>query len=119
FDKTRSVLSIPITGDANDLDELSNSKMIASDYNRWSGFYVFDLDGKSGFDLKGTITHSDGDSRHYGMGSARTFYIDNVLYTASESYLKMNSFDSLDEVNTIKLENTGKFIEYMEEEFVR
>ena len=119
FDKTRGVLSIPITGDANELDELSSSKTIAPDYNRWSGFYVFDLDGKSGFDLKGTITHSDGDSRYYGMGSARTFYIDDVLYTASESYLKMNSFDNLDEVNTIKLENTGKFIEYMEEEFVR
>ena len=119
FDKTRGVLSIPITGDANELDELSSSKMIAPDYNRWSGFYVFDLDGKSGFDLKGTITHSDGDSRYYGMGNARTFYIDDVLYTASESYLKMNSFDNLDEVNTIKLENTGKFIEYMEEEFVR
>ena len=119
FDKTRGVLSIPITGDSNELDELSSSKMIAPEYNRWSGFYVFDLDGKSGFDLKGTITHSDGDSRYYGMGNARTFYIDDVLYTASEDYLKMNSFDSLDEVNTIKLENTGKFIEYMEEEFVR
>ena len=119
FDKTRGVLSIPITGDANELDELSNSKMIAPDYNRWSGFYVFDLDGKSGFDLKGTITHSDGDSRYYGMGNARTFHIDDVLYTASESYLKMNSFDNLEEVNTIKLENTGKFIEHMEEEFVR
>lgn len=119
FDKTRGVLSIPITGDSNELDELSSSKMIAPDYNRWSGFYVFDLDGKSGFDLKGTITHSDGDSRYYGMGNARTFYIDDVLYTASESYLKMNSFDNLEEVNTIKLENTGKFIEYMEEEFVR
>lgn len=119
FDKTRGVLSIPITGDVNELDELSSSKMIAPDYNRWSGFYVFDLDGKSGFDLKGTITHSDGDSRYYGMSSARTFYIDDVLYTASENYLKMNSFDNLDEVKTITLENTGKFIEYMEEEFVR
>ena len=119
FDKTRGVLSIPITGDANELDELSSSKMIAPDYNRWSGFYIFDLDGKSGFDLKGTITHSDGDSRYHGMGNARTFYIDDVLYTASESYLKMNSFDNLEEVNTIKLENTGKFIKYIDEEPVR
>jgi len=47
------------------------------------------------------------------MSNARTFYIDDVLYTASEEYLKMNSFDNLEEVNSIKLENTGKFIEYV------
>jgi hypothetical protein len=28
----------------------------------------------------------------------------------------MNSFDGLNEVNSKKLENTGKFIEYFEEE---
>jgi hypothetical protein len=50
------------------------------------------------------------------MNNARTFYIDDVLYTASQGYLKMNSFDGLDEINSIKLENTGKFIEYFEEE---
>lgn len=114
LDKVRGVLSIPITGDADVLDEPSDSKVIPPDHNRWSGFYIFDLDGKSGFDLKGTIIHSDG-SRYHEMGSARTFYIDDVLYTASESYLKMNSFDSLEQVNAIKLENTGKLIKYMDE----
>ena len=114
FDKSRGILSIPISGNLNELDELSDSQMIAPEHNRWSGFYVFDLDYKSGFDLKGTITHSEGDSKYYWIGSGRTFYIDDVLYTASEDYLKMNSFDSLDKVNAIKLENTGRFIEYME-----
>jgi uncharacterized secreted protein with C-terminal beta-propeller domain len=80
---------------------------------------VFDLDSLDGFNLKGTITHSADDSRYYGMGNARTFYIDDVLYTASERYLKMNSFNNLEEINTIKLENTGKFIEYLEEEILR
>ena len=116
FDKTRGVLSIPVNGNAEDLKEISNSKMIAPDYNRWSGFYVFDLDRSDGFNLKGTITHSDDDSRYYGMGNARTFYIDEVLYTASDEYLKMNSFDNLEEINSIKLENTGRFIDYLDEE---
>jgi hypothetical protein len=49
------------------------------------------------------------------MGNARTFYIDDVLYTASEGYLKMNVFNNLEEINSIKLENTGKFIDYLEE----
>ena len=116
FDKSREVLSIPISGDVKSLENASSVKMFAPDYNRWSGFYVFDLDASSGFDLKGTITHSDSDTRYYGMNNARTFYIDDVLYTASQGYLKMNSFDELDEINSIKLENTGKFIEYFGEE---
>ncbi len=118
FDKTRNVLSIPINGDANSL-ESSSSKMFAPEYNRWSGFYVFNLDKLDGINLKGTITHSAEDSRYYGMSNARTFYIDDVLYTASEQYIKMNDFDNLEKINSIKLENTGKFIEYMEDEILR
>ncbi len=113
FDKARGVLSIPITGDADNLDGASSPRTIATEHGRWGGFYVFDLDGKSGFDLKGTVTHSDGNSRHYKMDSARTFYIGDVLYTVSERYLKMNSFENLEKVNAVKLENTGKLIEYM------
>ncbi|KAF6246504.1 copper amine oxidase [Nitrosopumilus sp. b3] len=118
FDKTRGVLSIPVNGDAKSLNE-SSSKMFAPEYNRWSGFYVFEIDSSNGINTKGTITHSEEDSRYYGMGEARTFYIDDVLYTASEQYLKMNDFDSLEKINSIKLENTGKFIEYMEDEILR
>ncbi|ABX12367.1 beta-propeller domain-containing protein [Nitrosopumilus maritimus] len=114
FDKSRNVLSIPISGDSDRLEHIT-SKMFAPEYNRWSGFYVFDVDSTNGFSIKGTITHSDSDSRYYGMGDARTFYIDDVLYTASQGYLKMNSFENLEEINTIKLENTGKFIDYLEE----
>jgi len=119
FDKTKGILSIPITGDIKSLSKDSNSKMIAPDYNSWSGFYVFDLDNVNGFELKGTVTHSDSDSRYYGMGNARTFYIDDVLYTASEGYLKMNSMKDLKEINSLKFENTGKFIGYMDEEILR
>ena len=114
FDKSRNMLSIPISGDSDGLEDIT-SKMFAPEYNRWSGFYVFDVDSTNGFSIKGTITHSDSDSRYYGMGDARTFYIDDVLYTASQGYLKMNSFENLDEINSIKLENTGKFIDYLEE----
>ncbi|KAF6244978.1 beta-propeller domain-containing protein [Nitrosopumilus sp. b2] len=114
FDKTRNVLSIPISSDSKSLEGIS-SKMFAPEYNRWSGFYVFDIDETNGFSIKGTITHSDSDSRYYSMGDARTFYIDDVLYTASQGYLKMNSFENLEKINSIKLENTGKFIDYLEE----
>ena len=112
FDSNSKTLSIPISGNNDTLTELSMSKRIAPDYDRWSGFYVYNLDTE-GFDLKGTITHSDSDDRYYGMGNARTFYIGEVLYTVSDRYLMMNSLETLDEINSIKLESTGKFIEYM------
>ena len=112
FDSNSNTLSIPISGNNDTLAELSMSKRIAPDYDRWNGFYVYHLDAE-GFDLKGTITHSDGDNRYYGIGNARTFYIGEVLYTVSDRYLMMNSLDTLDEINSIELENTGKFIEYV------
>lgn len=115
FDKTRNVLSIPISADVKSLDDITSAKMFAPDYNRWSGFYVFDVDKTDGFEAKGTITHSDSNWRYYGMSNARTFYIDDILYTASQGFLKMNSFEGLNEINSIKLENTGKFIDYLEE----
>lgn len=119
FDKTRDILSIPISDDIKNLEEISSSNRIAPEYNRWNGFYVFDLDKTNGFSMKGTIVHSSEDSRYYGMNNARTFYIDDVLYTVSEEYLKMNSMNNLEEINSIKFENTGKFIEYIEEEIMR
>lgn len=118
FDKRNGILSIPINGNMNNLNDVSNSKKIAPEQNRWSGFYIFDLDNIEGFTLKGTVTHSSGDSRYYGMNNARTFYIEDVLYTTSEEYIKMNFINNLEEINSVKLENTGKFIEYMQDDIL-
>ena len=109
FDKTSGILSIPISGDSKSL------KSFELNSDRWNGFYVFSLDSTEGFDIKGKIAHFADDHRYYGMGNARTFYIDTVLYTASEKYLKMNDLDSIKEINSIKLENSGKFIDYIAE----
>ncbi len=115
FDKRKNILSIPINSDVKSLDGISDAKMIAPEWNRWNGFYIFGLDTTDGINLKGTITHSENDSRYYGSGNSRTFYIEEVLYTASDSYLKMNFINNLEDINSIKLENTGKFIEYLED----
>ena len=118
FDKTKKIISIPVNGDTDTL-EILNEKLIAPEYNRWNGFYVFDLDEKEGFSTKGIITHSNNEGRYYGLNNARTFFIGDVLYTASEDYLKMNDIDELKEINSVKLGNTGKFIDYFEEDETR
>ncbi|MBA4463893.1 MAG: beta-propeller domain-containing protein [Nitrosopumilaceae archaeon] len=113
FDKRKNLLSIPISSDTDSLEGITE-KRIAPDWNRWNGFYILDLDVKNGIDLKGTITHTENDTRYYGMGNSRTFYIEEILYTVSDSMLKMNFMNDLEEINSIKLENTGKFIEYLD-----
>lgn len=115
FDKRKDILSIPISSDVKSLEGISDAKMIAPDWNRWNGFYIFGMDTTNGINLKGTITHSENDSRFYGIGNLRTFYIEDVLYTASDLYLKMNFINNLEEINSIKFEHTGKFIEYLED----
>ena len=118
FDKTREIISIPISGDIERLNE-TPSKRIAPEYNRWNGFYVLDLNNSEGFSIKGTVTHSNDNSHYYGINNARALYIDDVIYTASDEYLKMNFSNNLEKINSIKLENTGKFINYFEEEILR
>jgi len=116
FDKNKNVLSIPIHGRA---DALVGDTGISSDIPRnqqWYGFYVYGLDTTKGFDFKGKIQHStDNDSWPYSHTSPRSFYIEDVLYTISDSYLKMNDLQDIEyEINSIKLdERTGGFIEIL------
>ena len=52
--------------------------------------------------------------KYYDYRGGRTFYIEDVLYTASDRYLKMNGLDDLKEINSIKLANTGEFINFVQ-----
>ena len=113
FDRSRGVLSIPISAEDMDVLEHVTENAPISEGNYWDGFYVLDVDSTDGFRVKGTITHTQ--YEYDGIDDSRTFYIGDVLYTASEGYLKMHSFDNMDEINSIKLKNTGKFIHYLED----
>jgi len=75
----------------------------------WQGAYVFDLTLDSGFTLKGRITHAPINATndyyyYYGPYSVkRSLYIDGVLYTISESAVKMNDLQSLSEIRKVDL----------------
>jgi uncharacterized secreted protein with C-terminal beta-propeller domain len=59
--------------------------------------------------LKGTITHVENgnlsDSSHYVK---RALYIEDVLYTVSDSKIKMNSLSDLREVKELNLKEGSK-----------
>lgn len=105
FSKDKNLLSIPVSI-RESLDERSYDKLT------FSGVAVLKVD-KKGFELKGKIDHSDGGrtaSRDYWHGYnyydntvKRSLYIDDILYTFSNKYLKMNNLDDLDLVKKLEL----------------
>jgi len=83
----------------------------------WQGAYVFNVDANTGFSLKGTVTHLnatllnsqgfiDGGTIYYNYQNnmiSRSLYIDNTLYTVSNTEVKLNSLTDLTEIATINL----------------
>ena len=58
-------------------------------------------------------------NRRYSLAAAWEDVDNDGDVDSSDEYLKMNYFNNLDEINSIKLENTGKFIGYLEEDILR
>jgi inhibitor of cysteine peptidase len=100
FDRSRNLLVIPITT-TEQLDP-----WISRSPKAWQGAYVFTLSA-DGFDLKGKISHGETMDSYWYYGSPRavrrSLYMDDVLYTISNSQIMMNEIDSLHEISTIKL----------------
>ncbi len=74
--------------------------------------YVFNISLEGGFELKGTVSHPDDDNNqlgyywyYYANGILRSFYIEDTLYTLSDSYLQMNDLHDLHEINILELPN--------------
>ena len=115
FDREKELLVIPVS-----LYEISeeikqqNNGYTGSTYGefKFQGAYVYKLSLADGFELKGRITHMDDDEMlktgyyWYGGSSSvtRSLYIGDVLYTLSNSMVKMNNLNTLSEINSVTLE---------------
>lgn len=106
FSREKNLLVIPVS-----LYEQADEKF---GYGRFafSGAAVFKVD-KTGFELKGKIDHSDGGEagegeyrrgyNYYDNTVKRSLYINDILYTFSSKYLKMNKISDLEMVNNLEL----------------
>ncbi len=120
FDQTKNLLVIPVSlaiVDNSTLEQYGQSKASAYGTTVWQGAYVFSLTLNNGFTLKGTITHIDSsllnsqgqltDSINFyntqNQWVTRSLYIGNILYTISNSEVKLNSLTDLSEIAQIKL----------------
>lgn len=116
FSKEKSLIAIPVNNYSQDFEvTLSNDyETMINNYTKYSkpynaeGYFVYNINVQDGFKLKGVITHEKTNATYYYSNSKllRGLYIDNNLYTVSETMIKVNELDSLKAVGELKLKNT-------------
>jgi uncharacterized secreted protein with C-terminal beta-propeller domain len=121
FDREKELLVIPVSLyeiPQNKLDSVNDSGIseFESDWGQFTfqGAYVYHLSLENGFDYQGRITHQIPDQMehsedyywYWGSSSTditRTLFIGDVLYTISDSMVKMNNLGDLSEISSISL----------------
>jgi len=104
FSKERNLMAFPVTVAEVKEDEENNANMVPR-YGQFTfqGAYVYNIDLKEGFKLKGKITHITDDeymkAGDYWYDSSknveRILYINDDLYTISKGMIKANDINSL------------------------
>lgn len=106
FNEEKHLLVIPVlVAKINERNYPNGVPQYAMGENVWQGAYVFtvSLAGRE-IKLKGTITHiENGDVSDYTKHVKRALYIGDVLYTVSDSMVKMNSLTDLSDINALTL----------------
>ena len=115
FSKEKSLIAIPVNNYSQDFEVTSsnNYETMINNYTKYSkpynaeGYFIYNINVQDGFKLKGVITHEKTNATYYYSNSKllRGLYIDNNLYTVSETMIKVNELDSLKAVGELKLKN--------------
>ncbi|MFH1712731.1 MAG: beta-propeller domain-containing protein [Candidatus Jacksonbacteria bacterium] len=110
FDREKNLLILPIT-----LAEIKGEKTEDNQYGEFTfqGAYVYNLTLDKGFVLRGRVTHYDTDevfkkSGYYFRGDSavkRSLYIEDVLYTLSDSRLQINDLESLEKLKALEFQD--------------
>lgn len=111
FDKNRNLLVIPVlVAEINEEEYPEGVPPYVYGEYTWQGVYVFNISLEEGIVLRGKITHLENETIstvHYYLYLPymvkRALYIGNILYTISDKKIKMNSLDTLEEINEIEL----------------
>ncbi len=124
FDREKNLLVIPIQiAEINKSQYMKQYKEIpdwAYGDIVWQGAYVFDISPQE-LKVRGMITHNE-EKNEYGYYDwnsqiQRSLYMDDVLYTISQTKIKANDLETVDEIESIdlpKIEYNGGPIYYAE-----
>jgi len=107
FDKEKNLLVIPVSVAEIDESQYPNGvPPYTCGQIVWQGAYIFtvSLELEEKIMLRGTITHiENGDVHNASNYITRALFIGEVLYTISDSKIKMNSLLDLNEINELNL----------------
>ena len=120
FSKEKQLIAIPVNNYSENFEVNSSDDTYSSIINAYTGFdksyiaegyFVYNLNLQDGFKLKGVITHESSQknkkySSYYYYNNSkllRGLYINNNLYTVSETAVKVNNLDNLELVDEIKI----------------
>ena len=120
FSKEKELIAIPVNNYAEDFDLTSNTSTYSSlvssytNYNKKrtaEGYFVYKINIEDGFKLKGIIKHEVKENNtnnkyyynYYTSKLLRGMYIDNNLYTVSETAVKVNDLDNLDLISELRI----------------
>ncbi len=115
FSKEKNLMAFPV-----ELMEIPNKTEIVKEgmptYGqfKFQGAYIYGIDLKKGFQLRGQITHLSKDdltkAGMYGYDYSKTvrriLYAGNTLYTLSDHMLKANDFSTLNPVGSLEYPGT-------------
>ena len=117
FSKEKELIAIPVNNYSEDFAVTNSSDTYSSIINSYSGYskqyisegyFVYNINIEDGFSLNGVITHekSSQKSSYYNYGNSkllRGLYIDNNLYTVSETAVKVNNLETLKLIDEIEI----------------
>lgn len=108
FDKEKHLLVLPVLIAKVNESQYPNGVPPPNAYGEyvWQGAYVFtiSLELEEKIMLRGTITHIENGNMHNASNYVtRALFIGDVLYTISESKIKMNSLIDLSEIKELNL----------------
>ena len=122
FSKEKELIAIPVNNYAEDFEVTNSSDSYSSIINSYTnykksyiseGYLVYKINLEDGFKLKGNITH-DLESPRYWYNTEskllRGLYIENNLFTISETKMKVNTLDNLELINELDI-RTGSLVD--------
>ena len=118
FSKEKQLIAIPVNNYAEDFElqtGIEDYATVIESYKNYKknyvaeGYFVYNINVENGFNLKGVITHDSTKNNSYNYyyynnsKLLRGLYIDNNLYTISETAIKVNNLDTLEQINELKI----------------
>ena len=118
FSKEKQLIAIPVNNYSEDFEIASSNNSYSSIINSYinynksytaEGYFVYNINIENGFNLKGVITHqtptkSNSAYKYYNNSKLlRGLYIDENLYTVSETAVKVNNINTLELISELKI----------------